>query len=257
MAKVKDPAVDAQIHHGRRVKLRGTFDKHGLEVFNETQVLEFALGMVIPRNDTNPTAHRLINTFGSLSGVINAHPAKLKLIGGIGEQSAVFLAFLGQLVPYVVSREKKDEKLRTPADAIAFLSKLMKLYEREEFIVLCLDKSGKIVLREQVSGNIDKVDLDLRKIMDCVLRVNTARIVLAHNHVDGNVTPSTQDVRITRAIVNLLLPLKIDILDHIIIGKTGDVYSFAKSNLLDILKREQVEYMHSRDYEDRLDSVLW
>ena len=67
MAKIKDLETDKQIHHGRREKLRALFLKYGLESFNEVQVIEFALGLSIPRIDTNPAAHRLINKFGSLN----------------------------------------------------------------------------------------------------------------------------------------------------------------------------------------------
>ena len=94
MAKVNDTKTDSQIHHGRRGKLRKRIENYGLHTLNETEVLEFALGIAVPRVDTNPLAHRLINTFGSLDGVINAHPDKLKKVAGVGEQTACFLYFL-------------------------------------------------------------------------------------------------------------------------------------------------------------------
>jgi DNA repair protein RadC len=253
MAKIIDPTVEAQIHRGRREKLRESFEKFGLNTFNETQVLEFALGMTIPRVDTNPIAHRLINKFGSLNGVIDAHPSKLREVAGIGEQSAYFLSFLKQFVTYYQAHAYKNTKIKTPADAIKYLSGVMQTYSTEQFVVICLDKSGKIILENTTtSGDLNKVDLNLREIVDMCLRVRTASVLLAHNHLDANVNPSDADIRLTRHLVNIFSSLSIQVMDHLIFGIDSDAYSFARSGILDIFKREHHSYAVSMDYEDML-----
>jgi len=255
MAKIKDTKTDDQIHHGRRRKLRDLFVEHGLETFNETQVLEYALGLSIPRIDTNPAAHRLINKFGSLNGVIEAHPDKLQEIGGVGENTAVFLSFLRQFVTYATKRKQRAEKINNTGDAVNYLMPIMQTYSEEEFILICLDKAGKIILHEQFGGNIHRVDLDLREIADAVLRVKAAAIVIAHNHVGDVVTPSDADVLLTRSMVNLFSPLTIGVLDHLIFGTGEEYYSFKSSGLLDIFKREHKSFIISRDWEDVLGVV--
>ena len=241
--------VDAQIHAGRREKLRQSFKKYSLHTFNETQVLEFALGICIPRIDTNPLAHRLINTFGSLDGVISAHPDKLGEVSGVGNQTAFFLSFLKEFVTYHANAVKDNRKIKTPGDAIEVLRAVMKTYATEHFVMLCLDKTGAVILQHTVAGSLDKVDLNIRDIMDVVLRVRTASIVAAHNHVDGSVTPSDADIALTRALANVLSPLGINFMDHIIFGDKRE-YSFAREGLLDIFKREHKAYMASKDYEE-------
>jgi len=254
MAKVKDPKIDAQIHHGRRRKLRQSFINYGLHTFNETQVLEFALGMTMPRIDTNPTAHRLINTFGSLDGVISAHPDKLRKVPGVGEQAACFLRFLKEFVIYTMAVGKKDKKIQTPAEASEILREVMAAYPTEHFMVLCLDKSGSVILRQNVRGNLDKVDVNLREIIDAAFRVNAASVVCAHNHLDGRINPSDADIHLTRTLVNVLFPLGINLLDHIIFGE-GKEYSFARSGILDLFRREHKAYAVSKDFEDVLPSI--
>jgi len=237
MAKITDPKTDEQIHQGRREKLRATFQRYGLQTFNEVQVLEFALGMAIPRIDTNPTAHRLINIFGSLDGVISAHPDKLREVGGVGEVAANFLHFLKQFVGYMLNIERKNEKILTPADAIRSLQNIMKTYPVEHFIIVCLDKTGTILLHDTVRGDIDKVDINLREITDMALRVSTSSIVFAHNHLNGKTQPSDADMRLTRSLVNILTPLGINIIDHIIFAGEK-YYSFFSDGVLDTFKRE-------------------
>jgi len=252
MPKIKDEAVDKQIHHGRREKLRKSFLDFGLVSFNETQVLEYALGLAIPRLDTNPTAHRLINTFGSLTGVIEAHPDKLREVSGIGEQAAIFLNFLKQFVTYY-QRKARDTnaKITTPAKAIEYLREVMKTYSTEQFVLLCLDKSGAIILEQTTtSGDLDKVDINLRQIVDIALRVKTASVIVAHNHLGENASPSDADIMLTRWLVNIFTPLSIKVIDHIIFAATGLVYSFHEHKLLEIFKREYKSFATSRDFEE-------
>ena len=252
MPKIKDEAVDRQIHEGRRAKLRKSFLDFGLVSFNETQVLEYALGLVIPRIDTNPTAHRLINTFGSLTGVIDAHPDKLRQVAGIGEQAAVFLNFLKQFVTYYQAQARnRNAKITAPARAIEYLREVMTSYSTEQFVLLCLDKSGAVILEQTTtSGDLDKVDLNLRRIVDIVLRVRTASVIVAHNHLGENASPSDADIMLTRWLVNIFTPLAIQFMDHIIFAAGGAVYSFHEHKLLDIFKREHKSFAQSRDFEE-------
>lgn len=252
MAKIKDDAVDKQIHHGRREKLRKSFLDFGLVSFNETQVLEYALGLAIPRLDTNPTAHRLINTFGSLNGVIDAHPDKLREVSGIGEQAAIFLNFLKQFVTYYQRKSRdRNAKINTPSQAINHLREVMKTYSTEQFVLLCLDKSGAIILEQTTSsGDLDKVDINLRQIIDIVLRVKTASVIVAHNHLGESPSPSDADIMLTRWLVNIFTPLGIQFVDHIIFAAGDAVYSFYEHKLLEVFKREHKSFALSRDFEE-------
>jgi len=252
MAKVKDAATDVQIHTGRREKLRQSYLKYGLASFNETQVLEYALGLVIPRIDTNPTAHRLTKTFGSLSGVIEAHPDKLREIPGIGDSAAIFLNFLKQFVTYYHNSIRNTKiRIRQPSQAVEYLREVMKTYSTEQFVLICLNKGGAIILEDTTtSGDLDKVEINLREIVDITMRVKSSSVLIAHNHLNNDVAPSDSDIILTRQLVNVLLPLGIDIFDHIIFGNEGAVYSFCENKILDIFKREHRGFVINKDYED-------
>ena len=252
MAKIVDKEIDMQIHAGRREKLRQLFLKYGLQSFNETQILEYALGLCIPRIDTNPTAHRLINTFGSLHGVIDAHPDKLREVAGIGESAAIFLNFLKQFITYYQNSIKDTKiKIKKPSEAINHLREVMKTYSTEQFVLICLDKSGAIILEQTTTtGDLDKVEINLREIVDIVLRVKTASVLIAHNHLDNDVTPSSADILLTRYLVNIFIPLGVDVMDHIVFGSEGASYSFHEQKVLDIFKREHKSFAINKDYEE-------
>ena len=85
------------IHQGHREKMRQRFLKSGLEGFADHEALELLLYYAIPRQDTNPIAHRLMDRYGSLTAVLSAPAEDLKKVEGIGESAAVLLKVAGQI----------------------------------------------------------------------------------------------------------------------------------------------------------------
>ena len=79
------------IHEGHRKRLRQRFDQVGLDGFSEHEILELILFQVIPRRDTNPLAHELINHFGNLAEVLDASKDELMQVPGVGEAVASVL----------------------------------------------------------------------------------------------------------------------------------------------------------------------
>lgn len=252
MAKVNDPIIDSQIHHGRREKLRETFEKFGLDTFNETQVLEFALGFCVPRIDTNPTAHRLINTFGSLPNVVDATPSRLQQVDGIGINQAFFLSFLREFVTYYMRVKPVRGKIQSKNDAVEYLRDVMTTYDNEEFILICLDRQGNIIRQKQVKGTLTRVNLELRDILDILIQTKATAAVIAHNHPDDMVAPSEADIAFTRQIINSFEPLGITLIDHLIFGKSGKFYSFQEQNLITLFQKEHRQFAKSKDWENML-----
>lgn len=80
------------IHTGHRQRLKERFLKEGLDHFDEHQVLELLLFYCIPRIDTNPLAHALLERFGSLAQVLEAPVEELEKVPGIGSNAATFLS---------------------------------------------------------------------------------------------------------------------------------------------------------------------
>ena len=91
-----------------------------------------------------------------------------------------------------------------------------------------LHKDGVDTLEE---GTIDRAAVYPRRVMDAALRRNAAALVFAHNHPNGNISPSEQDKILTRALVLAAETLQIKVIDHIIVSKDA-VFSFQREGLL-------------------------
>ena len=85
------------IHRGHREKMRRRFLENGLDGFADHEALELLLYYAIPRRDTNPIAHRLIERYGSLYAVLMAPVEDLRKVEGVGEQAAILLKLAGQI----------------------------------------------------------------------------------------------------------------------------------------------------------------
>ena len=85
------------IHDGHREKMRRRFRETGLEGFADHEALELLLYYAIPRRDTNPIAHALMDRYDSLSAVLNAPVEDLQKVEGIGESAAVLLSLVARI----------------------------------------------------------------------------------------------------------------------------------------------------------------
>lgn len=226
----------SNLNQGHRSRLRDRFQKEGLTHFEDHEVLELMLFYAIPRADTNPIAHRLMQHFGSLSAVLEADMKDLQAIAGMGEQSALFIHALPALTRrYFHDRIHRDKPLLDSASAVSeYVKPLMAGRKSEVFYVLCLDAQCHAVYPAQVSqGTVKASYVHPRLVVEAALKHNAANVVLAHNHPSGSVTPSQADYHLTRQLVQALGALEIKVLDHIIVGDDA-TYSFADKGELPV-----------------------
>jgi DNA repair protein RadC len=222
------------LHAGHRQRLRSRFLEEGLDGFHDHQVLELLLFHVIPRGDTNPVAHRLMERFGSLSAVLEADPRDLETVEGMGARASAFLSLVPPLTRrYFHDRVQRDRPLLNSATAVAdYLVPLMAGRPEEVFYLLCLDSRCRVIHPVLLSeGTVRETAVYPRHVVQEAIRHRATAVILAHNHPAGSVAPSQQDRHLTRLLVQALGPLDIKVLDHIIVG--GDrTFSFASEGEL-------------------------
>ena len=85
------PSPARNPHAGHRSRMRSKALTYGLDHLDDHEVLEMLLYHAIPRGDTNETAHRLLERFGSFRGLLEAPPEELQAVPGVGESAAVLL----------------------------------------------------------------------------------------------------------------------------------------------------------------------
>jgi DNA repair protein RadC len=208
------------IHEGHRQHMKERFLREGLDNFTEVQVLELLLFYVIPRKDTNPIAHRLIDRFGSLSQVLEAPVEELEKVDGIGPNAAMLLSLITAVARvYMVNRTEKQKILNSIEECGRYLKSFFIGRRVEMVYLLCLDAKCKVLsCREVGEGSVNSANVPIRRIVELALSQNASSVVLAHNHPSGVAIPSAEDVSTTRRVAAALSTVDIPLVDHIIVA---------------------------------------
>ena len=220
------------LHDGHRQRKRQQFLQHGLEGFTDHEVLELLLFYAIPRRDTNEIAHRLIDTFGSLRGVLSTSVERLKCVEGVGEQTALFLALLPAVGQYAALEGRKEIALDSVESVGRFFLHLLRGERREVLYQVCLDAKGKLVGYSRLaSGTVSMAPVSMREVVETALRCDASRVILGHNHPSGVALPSEEDRQVTEQIRQALATMSIELVDHIVVAD-GDFVSMAASGMI-------------------------
>ena len=172
----------SHLHQGHRSRLRERFAIAGLESFADHEVLELILSYARPRIDTNQLAHRLLNTFGSLSAVLHAEKEELCKVSGIGEISASLLLLFAPVAHRLFAQQNEETFLSTSTQAAKYISSLLFGRKTECLYLICLDTSYRVLHKCIVmEGSVDSVPVSAREIAAIALRHNASRLILAHN----------------------------------------------------------------------------
>ena len=110
------------IHEGHRARMKKRFAEHGLENFDDQNVLELLLFYALPRTDVNPVAHALMDRFETLAAVFDAPMDELMRVSGVGDNTATFIKLIPQAGRrYLMSRSRFDNILDSTKKAGEYL----------------------------------------------------------------------------------------------------------------------------------------
>ncbi len=210
--------INKPIHSGHRKRVINKFIEHGLDSFEEHEVLELLLFFSVPRIDTNPLAHRLIEEFGSLQNVLSAEPQELKLVKGVGDNTAALISLFRNIRKYQNTQLiEKNIRFDATHEIGEFCVKYFSEHIDESAIMLSVDSKRRLKKVSVISnGNVNETYFDINKIMKDALNFRAAGVIVAHNHPNGILQPSTSDVILTKEIHDLLTGVHIQLIDHII-----------------------------------------
>lgn len=223
------------IHNGHRQRLKDRFRAEGLDNFDELYVLELLLFYCIPRVDTNPLAHRLLDHFGSLTGVLEASPEDLEKVEGMGKNASTFLSLIIQVGRYYqVKRSEPGRILANLEDCGNYLLPYLLNRDRETVFILCLDAKCKVLCCKMVGeGSVNSANVPIRRIVEIALSANATTVVLAHNHPSGLAIPSADDIQTTYRLAVALDAVEITLADHIVVSNE-DYVSMVQSRYISL-----------------------
>jgi DNA repair protein RadC len=158
---------------------------------------------------------------GSLNALALASVDELRMVNGIGRDKAVTLVAAFALAKRMEEERRDDSPvLDNPATVVNFMRETNRLLNVESFQVLLLNVRKKLIRAEEIShGLLDTILVHPREVFRAAIVANAAGIVLVHNHPSGDPTPSAADIQVTRDLIRAGQLLKIDVIDHVIIGR--------------------------------------
>lgn len=168
-------------------------------------------------------AQALLNRCGGLSGLLQATPAQLASVKGLGPAKRAELLAVTEMVRRALSERLRE---RPVLDAPAAVMDVLRLHiadrAHEVFAVLFLDSQHRLIaLEELFRGTLDQTSVYPREVALRALHHGAAAIILAHNHPSGVAEPSRADEALTRNLQAALGLLDIRVLDHFIVTRAG------------------------------------
>lgn len=223
----------SNIHKGHRERVKDEFRKNGLDHFQHHKILEFLLFYSIPRGDTNPAGHKLLERFGSFSGVFDAPVEMLEEVEGIGRETATFIKLVSEVIrKYMDDHTSQIDTLLDIEAAKEYMRYKFLCRTTEHILMICLSNNGKIIYSDILAeGSPETVSISPAKLVKTALRANASRVILAHNHPNGICNPSGRDLGTTSVMFQELRRVDIKLEDHIIVAPDG-IYSMKENGLI-------------------------
>lgn len=224
---------DQPHYTGHRQRLRERFLRSGNDGLQDYELLELVLFRAIPRRDVKPLAKHLIDRFGSFAEVISAPVERLREVEGLGEAAVVELKIVqSAALKLSQARVLNRPVLRSWAKVVEYCTASMAYSGTEQFRVLFLDHKHTLVADEvQQKGTVNHTPVYPREVVKRALDLGASGIVLVHNHPSGDPTPSRADIDMTKEIEDAGRALKIQLIDHLVIGRGAHV-SFRQAGLI-------------------------
>jgi DNA repair protein RadC len=222
MTDQPEPRYYVTIHDmptGERPRER--LQHYGPEALSTAEVIAILLRTGSRGENVLDLATRLMVEFGGLGGLARATFSELSAIRGVGQAKAAQLKAgleIGRRLLIAAPHERPQ--ITSPADAANLLMLEMGHLEQEHLRVLLLDTKNQVLASPVVyKGNVNTSVIRIAELFRAAIRHNSTALILAHNHPSGDPTPSPEDVRVTRQIIEAGNLLDIDVLDHLIIGQ--------------------------------------
>lgn len=234
----KDPAARGRhftMHDlPRNERPRERLLRYGADKLSGEELLAVLISRGTAGVSVREIAHELLVRFRSVAAIADASIEELKRIPGIGPAKACQLKAAFELARrFQESLEPEErEELKTPEAIVRLVKPRLIERKKECFFTVLLDVRNRHIRTEQVSvGSLDVTLAHPREVFDPAVHDHAPAVVVVHNHPSGDPTPSTEDINLTRRLLEAGKVLGIKLLDHIIIAGEK-FYSFRSQGLL-------------------------
>ncbi len=208
---------------GHRARLRQRLFDGGPDALLDHELVEYLLALALPRRDTKPLAKRLISEFGGFGALLAADAEAIARVGEVSEGAVAALKIAQASALRLLQSEVKDRPVLGSWQALLDYLRADMAHNPIERVRVLFLNSKNVLIRDELmwEGSVDEAAVHVREVIRRALEYHATALILVHNHPSGDPSPSQQDIRLTRDIVEAGRHLKIAVHDHLIIGTSG------------------------------------
>ncbi len=198
----------------------------GVQSLSNAELIAILLRTGTKGQSVIEVAQELIKKYNDLNFLMSQSHDALKNFHGIGKDKAATLLAAFELSRRVDSEKKWmfSKNIASPKDVAEIFIPLLRDELKEQFFVICLSTSNKIIKYERISeGSLNSSVVQPREVFKVAIENSSANIILLHNHPSGNLEVSNEDILLTRKMVEAGKNLEIQVFDHVIIA--GNSYT--------------------------------
>ncbi|MCI8387915.1 MAG: RadC family protein [Clostridiales bacterium] len=203
---------------GHRERMRERAINEGLEGFEDHRLLEMLLYYSIPRKDTREEAVRLIDRFGSFEDVFEADMRDLNSVDGIGKASVIQLMVVKEIIRRCSLQNQKQRKIYKTIESIIEMFKGKFIHTSKELMYIAsFDNARHLIRTDKIGlGSVNDISVSMREINEIIVMNHAAYIAVAHNHPNGYLLPSNEDIDFTLKLQKFASDINVKLIEHII-----------------------------------------
>ena len=207
---------------GHRSRLRERLLEAGPSGFHDYELIEYLLTLTIPRVDTKPLAKRLLQDFGGIGPLLGASAETLRR-EGLSDATIGALKIAEATALRMLEARIEGQPVLSSWDALGdYLHATMAHRRTEEVRILFLNAKNMLLANEALwQGSVDEASVHVREVIARAIALGATALIIVHNHPSGDPTPSSQDIRLTRDLVDAGRHMKVTVHDHVIVGAQG------------------------------------
>ena len=214
--------TDEQTSGGHRGRLRQRLLDAGPEGFHDYELIEYLLTLTIPRVDTKPLAKKLLSEFGGIGPLLSSSADTLRR-EGLTDPTIAALKIAQAAALRLLESRIEDQPVLSSWDALCdYLHATMAHRRTEEVRILFLNAKNMLLANEALwQGSVDEASVHVREVIARAIALGATAIIIVHNHPSGDPTPSQQDIRLTRDLVEAGRHMRVTVHDHVVVGAKG------------------------------------
>ena len=207
---------------GHRARLRQRLFDGGGKALLDHELVEYLLALAIPRRDTKDQAKALIARYGGIGPLLEAEPRILRK-EGLTDGVIGALMIAKATAQRLLESRVEERPVLSSWDALGdYLQAAMAHSPIEEVRLLFLNAKNMLLANEAMwRGSVDEASVHVREVISRAIQLGATAIIIVHNHPSGDPSPSQQDIRLTKDLIEAGRHMKITVHDHVIVGSQG------------------------------------